>query len=200
MKTSLSRNLPFLLLTPYIIGFSPEDSSWTEYAVGVGGGQYAYQDCSGDDRAQSFGDVGIKMTHKFDGPIRIGATVTAISANKFGGVAYPDVALDWENFSFGTTGIRLGSENNVYGEFSLLDQVPALSGKGFARFGIGWNVPDSRTHLWLGGNGVPYKNTGLAAQVDFPVSLRHYLFINGRYGRADGVPEYGVSVGVRVRE
>jgi hypothetical protein len=198
MKLSTAQKLSFLVLTPYIVGWSPADSSFDEYSVGVGTGQYAAADCSGNTHRNSFNDAGVKMTHKFEAPFRAGLIVSSFPHP--GGsniIPYPDLAFDSRYFSLGTTGLRVGDANDIYGEVSMLDQVPLSSGKGFARVGVGMKTSDN-THLWLGLNEFPYYG-GLAGQVDFPLSTDHFLFINGRYGSTGGVSEYGFSVGTRIR-
>ncbi|MFZ1976323.1 MAG: hypothetical protein WAV76_00045 [Bacteroidota bacterium] len=113
-------------------------------------------------------------------------------------IPYPDLALDLKYFSLGTTGLRLGSEDDIYGEVSFLNQVPFGSGKGFAHCGVSLK-PTKDTRLWLGINSGPYYAAGFAGQFDFPISANHFLYINGRTGNIGGVSEYGFSVGMRVR-
>jgi len=64
LKLSTVQKLSFLVLTPYIVGWSPVDSSYDDYSVGVGGGQYATYDCEGNAHPNSFADAGVKVTHK----------------------------------------------------------------------------------------------------------------------------------------
>ena len=191
--------LYFLILTPYIVGSSPADSSFDEYSFGVGGGQYATYDCSGQAHPNSLVDVGAKMTHKFEAPFRIGLSASVISLDgKTSAIPYPDLALDFKYFSLGTTGIRVGAEDGPYGELSVLDQVPFFSGKGCFRMGVGMKTSES-TRLWLGVNQIPYNKGAFAGQFDFPITNDQFLFLNGRYGESSGVPEYGFSVGTRIR-
>ena len=199
MKLSIAQTLPFLILTPYILGSSPADSSFDEYSFGVGGGQYASYDCAGVAHPNSFGDAGVKFTHKFEGPFRIGLAVSGISANgNSGGIPYPDLALDYKYFSVGTTGVRVGSEDGTYGEISVFDQVPFFSGRGCFRMGVGFK-PTESTRLWLGVNTFPYMKNGIAGQFDFLVSNNQFLFINGRGGQSGSVSEYGFSIGTRIK-
>ena len=198
MKLSSFQKLSFLILTPYIVGWSPADSSFAEYSVGVGTGRYATPACAGNTHPNSFNDAGVKVTHKFEAPFRAGLIVSSFPHP--GGsyiIPYPDLAFDSRYFSLGTTGLRVGDANDIYGEVSMLDQVPLSSGKGFARVGAGMKASEN-THLWLGLSEFPYY-AGLAGQIDFPLSTDHFLFINGRYGSTGGVPEYGFSVGTRIR-
>jgi len=191
--------LSFLILAPYIVGSSPADSSFDEYSFGVGGGQYATYDCSGQAHPDPIFDVGAKVTHKFEAPFRIGIGASVISCDgNIIAVPYPDLALDFKYFSFGTTGIRIGAEGGPYGELSVLDQVPFFSGKGCFRMGIGMKTSEY-TRLWLGVNQIPYNKSAFAGQFDFPIANNQFLFINGRYGESSGVPEYGFSVGTRIR-
>ncbi len=198
MKLSSFQKLSFLILTPYIVGWSPADSSFAEYSVGVGTGRYATPACAGNTHPNSFNDAGVKVTHKFEAPFRAGLIVSSFPHP--GGsyiIPYPDLAFDSRYFSLGTTGLRVGDANDIYGEVSMLDQVPLSSGKGFARVGAGMTASEN-THLWLGLSEFPYY-AGLAGQIDFPLSTNHFLFINGRYGNSGGVPEYGFSIGTRIR-
>ena len=199
MIRSNFRWLFVLFLAPYLVGWTPADSSFNEYSIGVGGGQYASYDCAGNAHSHSFGDVGWKITHKYEAPIRVGLATTFVSNNiNMIVVPYPDLAFDSKYFSLGTTGLRIGRENGTYGEISFLDQVPCFSGKGFFKIGMGLNASEN-TRLWLGVNSIPYRNKGLAGQIDFPLYTNYYLFINGRYGNLGGVPEYGFSIGTRIR-
>ncbi|MCX6122596.1 MAG: hypothetical protein NTX44_13385 [Ignavibacteriales bacterium] len=191
--------LSFLILAPYVVGVSPADSSFDEYACGIGGGQYATYDCSGHAHPNSIVDAGVKVTHKFETPFRIGLGASVISINgKAGVVPYPDLAFDFKYFSLGTTGIRVGAEGGPYGELAVLDQVPFFSGKGCFRIGVGMNTSEY-TRLWLGVNTFPYNKSAFAGQFDFPITNNQFLFFNGRYGESSGIPEYGFSVGTRIR-
>jgi hypothetical protein len=200
------KNLSFFILAPYLIGYSPSDSSYDEYSLGLGKGQYATYGCTdathpdrGPAHLNSYSDIGVKFTHKFEAPFRVGLTTSIISDKGITlGVAYPDIAYDSKYYSFGTTGVRLGLEDGTYGEISFFDQIPVFSGKGFARIGVGLK-PTDRTRLWLGVNAFPYDNRGISGQFDFPISTNHFLFINSRYGVSGSVPEYGLSVGARIR-
>jgi hypothetical protein len=199
MELSNFKMLSFLILAPYIIGSSPADSSYDEYAYGVGGGQYATYDCSGQAHPNSLVEVGAKVTHKFESPFRVGLAASVISVDgKIGAVPYLDLALDCKYFSLGTTGVRVGLEDGPYGELSVLDQVPFFTGKGCFRMGVGMK-PSENTRLWLGINTFPYNKNAFAGQFDFPISNNQFLFLNGRYGESGGVPEYGFSVGTRIR-
>jgi hypothetical protein len=199
MKISTLDKLSFLFLTPYIVGWSSADSSFSEYSVGLGGGQYASYDCAGNAHANSFADAGVKLTHKFEAPFRVGVSTSVIPHDgQSGFIAYPDLALDFKYFSLGTTGLRLGAADDIYGEVSILDQVPFCSGKGFVRAGVGMRAAEDM-HLWLGVNTYPYYASGLAGQVDLPLSSNQFMFINGRYGGSGGVTEYGFSIGTRIR-
>jgi hypothetical protein len=190
--------LSFLILAPYIVGSSPADSSFDEYSFGVGGGQYTYHDCSGV-HSNSFVDAGAKFTHKYDTPLRIGISAT-VGKDNIGWLVmpFPDIAYDVDYFSIGTTGIRLGLADGPYAELSLCDQIPLFSGRGCFRTGI-CVKPSDNTHLWLGMNIVPYDKNGFAGQFDFPISSHQFLFLNGRYGKAGGLPEYGFSIGTRIK-
>ena len=195
------RYLSFLLLLPYITDLTPADTSYTEYSFGVGAGQYATTDCAGRRIPSQFVDGGLSFTHKFEGPLRVGLAASVVSAKNgsTGVVPYPDLALDFRYFSVGTTGVRVGSYENFYGDFGVADHIPAFSGKGFFRLGVGWKAADWNTRFWLGVNSLPYQKAGLAGQVDFPLSENNFLFLNSRIGESGGVSEYGLSLGLRMR-
>ncbi len=199
MKVSTLEKVSFLFLTPYIVGWTSADSAFSEYSLGLGGGQYATYDCSGNAHANSFADAGVKLTHKFEAPFRVGLSASLIpNGGQPGVIAFPDLAVDFKYFSLGTTGLRLGAEDDLYGEIAFLDQIPFASGRGLLRAGVGMRAAEN-TRLWLGVNTFPYYATGLAGQVDFPLSANQFMFVNGRYGESGGVTEYGFSVGTRIR-
>jgi len=191
-----------ILLSPYFVGFTETDSGYTDIKFGAGGGQYVYQDCSGS-HTQKFGDAGAAVVRKFEGPYRIGVSAGGWDAGKRGSyaIAYPDLALDWEYFSIGTTGIRLGSLKQMYVEAKGLDEPPYFSGKGFIRLGFGGVLEKPFSNFWIGTNGVPYNSLGLAAQIEFPFAENNFVFLTGRLGndQKSGFSEYGVSVGLRIR-
>lgn len=192
-----------MLLSPYIVGFAHPDStnSYSEIMFGLGHGQYVYHDCAGA-HIQPFTDGGVYVGKKFEGPYRIGlsAGLWNLYGNGNRGLAFPDLALDWHYFSIGTTGVRLGVHDDLYLESKWLDQPPYLSGKGLARFGIGFNLKESSTRYWIGGNVIPYSNFGFAAQIEFPWDENKFLFLNGRLGKdkESGYDEYGISLGMRI--
>jgi hypothetical protein len=188
-----------LALAPYLVGWTPADSSFNEYSVGVGGGQFASYDCAGNAHQNSFGDVGVKVTRKYATPFRVGLSASvAAKDGKMIAFAYPDIAYDSKYFSVGTTGLRIGLEDGPYAEISGFDQVPFFSGRGCFRTGV-CVKPSENTHLWLGMNTIPYDKNGFAGQFDFPITSNQFLFFNGRYGESGGVPEYGFSIGTRIR-
>ncbi len=191
----------FLLLFPYIVGFTSDSTSlYTEALVGIGGGQYVYHDCSGA-HTKGFADVGIYYGKKYESPFRLGISAGGLAAGeRSDAFIYPDLALDWQNFSLGTTGVRIGSQQKFYLEAKWADQPPFFSGKGFVRFGIGGKLNDSETRIWIGANAFPYNTIGLATQIEFPLKENHYLFFNGRYGKEkiSNFDEYGFSVGMRI--
>jgi len=198
---SFARVFSFAILLPYTVQYSASDSAYDEIKVGAGNGQYVVQDCSGV-HIRSFADAGAAITHKFESPFRIGA-------HAFGGVAgdngspfvfvYPDLALDFKNFSFGTTGLRIGNLDKFYFEIASMDQPPPFSGKGAMRLGVGFGDIHPLSRFWIGTNVIPYNNLGVATQIEFPMHDNQYLFINGRYGTYVDLPEYGISLGLRIR-
>jgi hypothetical protein len=192
----------FIFLFPYIVGFTSDSTtSHFETLLGIGTGQYVYHDCSGV-HTQQFNDVGIYIGKKFEGPYRLGLSAGAWSEGNRGthALAFPDLALDWEQFSFGTTGIRFGSQNNIYLEGRWLDQPPFLTGNGALRAGFGFKFKEYDSRIWLGANVYPYNTPGVAAQIEFSFYENKYLFLNGRYGNdvESRLPEYGISIGMRI--
>jgi hypothetical protein len=192
-----------LLLSPYIVGFTNQDStsnSFIETSYGIGGGQYIYHDCSGSHK-QGFFDAGIYSGKKYEGPYRLGISAGGWNAGEKGSrlFIFPDLALDWKYFSVGTTGVRFGTKSG-YLEGKWLDSPPFLSGKGALRMGIGGELKTSLSRYWIGTNIMPYNTPGLALQLEFPLKEKRFLFLNGRYGRDEtsGLEEYGLSVGMRV--
>ena len=190
-----------LLLTPYIFGFVDYDSAYTQSMIGVGTGQYVYHDCEGAHK-RYFADAGIYFGKKYSVPFRLGFSGGFRTEGTYGSgiIIFPDIALDLRYFSIGTTGIRLGSENDLYLESKWLDQPPFLSGKGLTRLGIGGKLDKPFSRFWIGTNVVPYNDLGLATQLEFPWEENKYLYINGRYGkdRASNFSEYGFSVGMKM--
>ena len=202
MRVNTARYFSFLILLPYTVGYSPDSTSYDEYAFGFGGGQFVQKDCSGTYE-RSFVDAGVRVTHKFEAPFRIGAIAFVGQGgrdNSTFGFFYPDLALDFRNFSLGTTGLRIGATDRYYFEISALDQPPLYSGIGAFRSGIGVANMPPFSRLWIGTNILPYSKLGFAAQVEFPVEQNEYLFFNGRYGIYLDRPEYGLSFGLRIRE
>jgi hypothetical protein len=193
------RYMILLLLLPYIVGFKFSDSSYTEVSVGAGGGQYSYADCSGEHRRE-FSDVGVVVKHKFEAPFRVGVAMGSYPAeDKNTVIVYPELAFDNGNVQLGTTGIRVGKLRSTFFEIKGLDEVPFASGRGIVRMGIGMPIEANNSHLWLGANAVPYMNWGPAVGYEFPLDANKMMFINGRIGWHNEQPEYGVSVGFRLR-
>jgi hypothetical protein len=207
-RESKRRNLTplfiYLLLSPFIVGFSSDSTSaYSELLVGAGGGEYVYHDCSGTHK-RNFVDAGLYLGRKFESPFRIGVSFGGFgfpgAGVRGGALLFPDLAFDWEYISFGTTGVRFGSLNEMYLEGKWLDQPPLLSGKGLLRYGIGGYIRDLDSRFWLGVNGIPYSRFGPAVQWEVPFGEKKYLFFNGRYGteRESGIGEFGLSMGIRI--
>ena len=197
---SLVKICSFAILLPYTIQYS-DTSSYDEFTFGAGAGKYAYSDCSGI-HASSFSDAGATVTHKFNAPFRIGVHAFVGELENKGSTvafAYPDLALDLNYLSIGTTGIRVGSLERMYIELAALDQPPIFSGKGALRLGVGFGPTGPFSRFWIGTNGIPYSNLGLATQWEFRLQDNEFIFFNGRYGTYLKLPEYGVSVGIRLR-
>lgn len=203
-RRNLTTLLVCLLLSPYIVGFTSDSTSaYIEILAGAGAGRYVYHDCSGT-HSRGFVDAGMYFGRKFEGPFRVGALFGGVKYTKSGigggGFIFPDLALDWESFSLGTTGVRLGSKDELYAEGKWLDQPPYFSGKGFLRSGIGGYVRDLDSRFWVGVNVLPYSRPAPALQWEVPFGDRKYIFFNGRFGteKESGMGEYGVSMGVRI--
>lgn len=198
-RHELTPFLVVLLLLPYIVGFAPDTlSSYTQFSYGAGTGKYVYHDCSGT-HSQNFIDAGLYVGKKFEGPYRVGLSAGGVAAgHQSTGILFPDLALDWRSFSIGTTGLRIGSQDNFYFESKWFDQPPLFSGKGAIRTGIGGKLLHSDTHFWFGMNFIPYNKVGLATQVEFPLESNSYVFLNGRYGMESRIEEFGISAGVRI--
>lgn len=192
-----------LALSPYIFGFQSPDSSlsYDEIRYGFGGGQYVTHDCSGAHKRQYL-DAGIYLGEKFGEVFRGGLAADVVTTGTNGTTAFvfPDLALDWENFSVGTTGLRVGSENTYYGEIKWFDQPPLISGKGLFRAGIGGKLDKPFSRFWIGTNVVPYFSPGIASQLEIPINNGRYIFINGRFGKdADShFNEFGISIGLKI--
>ena len=193
------RYLGLLILLPYIVGFTPADSTYSESEFGVGGGQYTYSDCSGAHK-RNFIDGGVRATHKFAAPFRIGVTAGVFpSGDRTGILFYPDLAVDNGSLSLGTTGVRIGSLSSTFFEIKGLDEVPFSTGRGAFRIGMGLTFKETGSHIWLGANTVPYQNWGPAIGFECKLVDGEFLFLNGRYSEHNSVPEYGLSIGLRLR-
>ncbi len=202
-RRDLTPLIALLFLYPYIIGFSSDSTlAYSEISIGAGTGQYVYHDCSGT-HTKKFNDAGISFTKKFEGPLRIGFGIGTYPHKKtsWNWIAVPDLALDWREFSIGTTGLRLGAEDNLYIDLRVGAHPPYASGSGIIRSGVGWTVRETSAKFWLGANVIPYNNSGLAAQIDFPVGERTFLYIDGRFGqdKQSRRNEFGVAAGIRLR-
>ena len=186
-------------LAPYIFGFAPQDSSYTEWHIGAGGGQYTYEDCSGEHTSH-FYDAGYRVTQKFKSPWRLGGSVSAIPSNEhlliFG---YPDFAYDNGFFSLGTTGLRIGYLERTFFEIKCLDEIPYATGKGLFRIGMGTPISQNGTRLWMGANAGIYQNWGFGTSLEFPLQANYSLSLTGRYGEHHEIPEYGISIGLKIR-
>jgi hypothetical protein len=189
-----------IFLSPYIVGFALPDSSYTEWSIGAGTGQYTYEDCNGTHTSQ-FYDAGVRITKKFESHWRVGASISAFPSNEqlriFG---YPDLAYDNGSFSFGTTGIRVGYLERTFFEIKCLDEIPYATGKGLFRIGMGTPITQNGTRLWIGANAGIYYNWGLGTSLEFPLEKNYFLTLTGRYGEHNEIPEYGISLGLKIRQ
>ncbi len=68
------------------------------------------------------------------------------------------------------------------------------------RLGVGLGPIPPFSQFWIGTNGIPYSNLGVATQIEFPIQENQYIFLNGRYGTYENVPEFGVSISLRIRQ
>jgi len=188
-----------IFLAPYIVGFAPQDSSYTEWHIGAGTGQYTYSDCSGEHTSK-FTDAGIRITKKYESPWRTGATISLYpSAERLGIFAYPDIAYDNGFASLGTTGIRIGYLERTFFEVKAFDEIPYATGRGLFRAGIGTPITQNGARLWMGVNRGVYQELGFGTSLDFPIDANTYISLTGRYGEHKDIPEYGVSLGLKIR-
>ena len=188
-----------LLFTSYLAAQNPTHASSDEFSLGCGGG-HSDRWFDATSEVTNFFEFGWRYTHKFESPFRVGLALSISKGFFVVGPIYiwPDLAIDFQYFSVGTTGVRLGSRDFLYGEISLLDEIPLLSGKGLLRIGGGWKIPNWDTRIWLGMNRYPFRDYGWATQIDFPLSSGEYLFLNGRIGQSRrSKSEYGASIGIR---
>jgi hypothetical protein len=188
-----------IFLAPYIVGFAPQDSSYTEWSIGAGTGQYTYEDCSGTHTSR-FNDAGIRVTKKFESHWRAGASISTIPSHEHLRVfGYPDIAYDNGIFSLGTTGLRVGYLERTFFEMKFFDEIPYTSGRGLFRMGIGIPITQNGTRLWLGANTGMYYNWGFGTSLEFPLQANYSLSLTGRYGEHNSIPEYGISLGLKIR-
>ena len=190
------------LLLPYIVGYPADDSTYSDISYGLGGGHYTYEDCSGVHE-RSYVDGGVSFSTKMNGPFRLGGSLGGVaSLEKNVGaspIIYPELALDFKYFALGTTGLRFGDYNQTYVQLGILNSSPPFSGQGVLNLGVGLNSIDPFSRMWVGVNVIPYRNVGLVLQPEFPISSNKFLFITGRYGKVEGLSEYSISVGMRIR-
>lgn len=196
--------LAILLLGPYLFSYAPGDSSYTDIEIGGGAGQYRYADCQGST-PREYGDLGIKFTHKNDGSFRYGALIDMPlsldgrnSAYTFP-VFYPDLAYDSRYFSLGTTGVRIGSVDQYYFSLGIASKIPLFAGRGFVNMGVGFHPGGPLSEMWIGVNAIPYQSLSLCLNPEFQITDNKFIFLSGRYGQSNGIDEYGLSIGLRVR-
>lgn len=188
-----------LFLAPYIVGFAPQDSSYTEWHIGAGSGQYTYDDCNGTHTSR-FNDAGVRITKKFESPWRLGASISAIPSDGHLKVfGWPDLAIDNGIFSIGTTGLRVGYLERTFFEMKFLDEIPYTTGRGLFRIGMGTPITQNGTRIWMGANVGIYQNWGFGTSLEFPLQANYSLSLTGRYGEYNSIPEYGISLGLKFR-
>lgn len=196
-RRELTPLLILLFLSPYLIGWSPDPDSVYTYSslqIGAGTGQYAYQDCSGT-HTSTINEAGATLTHKFEAPVRIGATGTFFRDGESVAIfAFPDVALDWREFSIGTTGLRLGRTDRFFFDIGGLEGAPLLTGRGVLRTGFGGAFGEDQQRYYVGVNVFPYHEPGVVMQYGIPLQKDRYLSLTGRYGNGLGKREYGFSL------
>lgn len=197
--------LSTIILLPYLVGTTPDSTGYTDLSLGFGGGQYEYADCSGVEH-RKFADIGISIIAKPEAPVRYGMSIGMIGEQTSDGTlrghpfVWPVIGYDSRYFYIGTTGLQLGSRDNLYVEIGFGDQIPAYSGRGLLRVGIGGSPKKYFSHLWVGMNAAPYA-WGPATQVEMPLSDNRFLFFNARYGPSSlyDWPELAFSIGLRLR-
>ena len=92
--------------------------------------------------------------------------------------------------------LRAGALDKAYVSLRLMEGVPFYSGGGVFDAGIGFRVARP-WDAWLGLSlPVPYDKLGIAAKSSLHVLPSVSLDLAGRYGKSEGIAEYGASVGV----
>jgi len=188
--------LSFFFIGPFIVSYDSTETSYFESQVGAGGGRYRHVDCR-DSYNKEYGDIGMQLTKKTSSPFKYGLSL-GVGNNYF--FAYPVLGVEWKTFAIGTTGIRAGVLNQTYLELGMANQIPFGSGRGLINLGINFPLGNPMSSLWVGATGgYPYKSVGIGIQPEFRVGENRFLFFNGRYGDYRGHPEFGASIGLRIR-
>jgi hypothetical protein len=178
--------LIIILLSPYIVGFSGDDSTYSAVTFAIGHGQYAqYQktgDCSGYYRPAQYTEVNARIEHK-GSFYRLG--VTALAIPQQGKVfAWPVIGLDYKYFAIGTDRVRFGSYRTLYAEAGFFNAVPNSSGKGSINAGIGGRISENVPNIWIGyGWGLAFVEPGFGTEISLRLSDRSQGVVGARFGR-----------------
>ncbi|MDP1676480.1 MAG: hypothetical protein Q8L88_06395 [Bacteroidota bacterium] len=215
-RHDLTSLLIFLLLFPYIVGFTDSDSTYSALTIAVGKGQFAeFQktgDCSGYFRPASYTEGNVRIETKGE-YIRFGLTAAATSTSKNKFIVWPTLVLDFKYFAIGTDRLRLGTYDALYAELGLINSIPISSGKGALNLGIGVRCSEQIPNIWAGYSlGLAFAKPGFGTEITFQTTNTSQLIIGGRYGvfetrdnyGNDGrystakIDEYGIGIGYRL--
>lgn len=177
--------LVFILLYPYIVGYSGDDSAYSAFTVALGHGQYAqFQktgDCSGYYRPAQYTELNARYEHK-GSFYRLGLTGVAVpqQAKVF---VWPTIGLDYKYFAVGTDRVRFGSYQTVYVEAGLFNAVPINSGRGSINAGIGARFSERVPNVWVGyGWGFVFVEPGFCTEITLRLSDHSQAVLGGRFG------------------
>lgn len=95
--------------------------------------------------------------------------------------------------------LRIGNLNSWYFSANFLNSLPLVSGGGVFDMGLGFNLGQPYSNLWLGLGLVPSDIlANLVAKVDIPVSDDIILNFRGRYGSGKAA-DYGLAAGAKIK-
>ena len=92
--------------------------------------------------------------------------------------------------------LRFGNYSAAYFLATLNENLPLASGGGYYNLGIGYPV-SNKVRMFTGLTAGPYDRPGVVQKVSWQLSERFDLDLNGRFGKAGGNPEFGISIGLR---
>ena len=222
----MRREIPFFSVlaaaAPLAVSAPPQHA--TEIRIAGGSGSYAIvaRGCEGNVISKyraDYDNAALEASHKFPGPIRLGARAGLVHLE--GGepthYANPFLSLDSPLFSIGagwvhgdrpfpddegesmdgtTSGhVRIGKPK-IYFSASYFEGVPLIA-TGYVEAGLGkeWR----KVHVWAGIAGLPYDNAGLATRVNYRVASGLTLDGTGRLGSSEGISENAFALGLSYR-